>query len=100
MTSRELGMVGIWFVMGASFCRLNPDTCGKEGHHMLLVATSTTSTRILLFLLLPCQATLPADVNLFTSFVYYDPAATGWQTVKQEAEPRSLGRWAENIDRR
>ena len=66
----------------------------------LLVAASTTSTRILLFLLLPCQATLPADVNLFTSFVYYDPAATGWQTVKQEAEPRSLGRWAENIDRR
>jgi len=27
-------MVGIWFVMGASFCLLNPDTCGKEGHHM------------------------------------------------------------------
>lgn len=79
--------------------KMAPHECStNRKRQKLLVVTPTTSTRMLLLLLLPCQAALPADVNLFTlcckknpflltcsqkktflltSFVYYDPAATG-----------------------
>lgn len=76
----KAGRNGIWFVLDASYCRLNPDTWERRAHHMHATQVRPkggqmlfgghmhhTSTRILvvLSLLFPCQAALPADVNLF-----------------------------------